>query len=300
MNKPTKEFLQFLKLEKNYSVETVNSYKYDVEKYFKYIATEGVLFDAVDITVIRNFLTKELESGISKRSCQRRLVSLRQFYEFLIKVGYTKDNPFLFVQSPKLEKTFPHALYKEQIEELFENNKKRTDHLQERDQAIIETLYYCGIRASELVGLDIQSVNVKKRFLRVFGKGSKERIVPFSVSCQQALEKYINGSRIAFIKRNVEPSPALFLNNNGKRLTTRGLQFILKEIEQKNADFLGLHPHLFRHSFATHLLENGADLRVIQELLGHESINTTQVYTHVTEEAMKDTYSSTFPRAHKK
>ncbi len=300
MNKVTRDFLSYLKLERNYSQKTIDSYKYDLEKYFKYIATEGILFDQVDLPIIRNFLSKELEENVSKRSCQRRLSSLRTFYNFLVKNKLTNENPFIFIKSPKRDKTYPKALYKDQIEEMFKKNNERNDDLALRDQAILQVLYYCGIRASELVNLDITDVNIRNRSLRVFGKGSKERIVPFSVECQKTLQKYIQEDRNKYLNRSRELSPALFMNKNGKRLTTRGLEYILDEIEKKTGNFVGLHPHILRHSFATHLLENGADLLVIQELLGHTSVNATQVYTHVTEEAMKDAYFNAFPRAHKK
>lgn len=300
MNKPTRDFIDYLENERNYSKKTTDSYTRDIEKFFKFLAKEGVLFDDVDLVVIRNFLTDELNENVSKRSCKRRLSSLRHFYTFLLKKEYVKENPFIFVATPKTDKKFPHALYKEQIESIFKANEARTDELKTRDQAILNVLYYCGIRASELVGLDVQNVNVKKRYLSVFGKGSKERLVPFSVDCQKVLEEYISNYRPKLVALSLEPCSALFLNSKGERLTTRGLEYILDKIEEKTGNFVGLHPHILRHSFATHLLENGADLRVIQELLGHASINATQVYTHVTEEAMKEAYTTYFPRAHKK
>ena len=300
MNKPTKEFVTHLTKERNYSERTADSYARDIEKFFKFLAKEGILFDEVTLPIIRNFLSEELESGVSKRSCKRRLCSLRHFYNFLIKKGYAKDNPFIYIKAPKTDKTYPHALYKEQIEEIFKANAARTDILKSRDQAILEILYYSGIRASELVNLDVQNINIKARVIRVFGKGSKERLVPFSPDCQKAIEDYLSNLRPQLLKKALIPSAALFLNNSGKRLTTRGLEYILDSIETKTGNYVGLHPHILRHSFATHLLENGADLLVIQELLGHTSVNATQVYTHVTEEAMKETYSEYFPRAHKK
>ena len=300
MNKPTRDFIKHLELDRNYSKKTIESYTNDIEKFFKYLANEGILFDQIDLIIIRNFLTKELQDGVSKRSCSRRLSALRHFYTFLVKKGYTSDNPFVYISSPKTDKKYPHALYKEQIEEIFKENAKREDELALRDQAILEVLYFCGIRAAELVNIDVQSVNLPKRFIRVFGKGSKERLVPFSVECKTILEKYMKEDRPKLLEKSQMPTPALFMNNKGQRLTTRGLEYILDKIEEKTGLFVGLHPHILRHSFATHLLENGADLRVIQELLGHESINATQVYTHVTEEAMKDAYFNAFPRAHKK
>ena len=174
--------------------------------------------------------------------------------------------------------------------------------LKSRDQAILYLLYYSGIRAEELVNLNVQSVSLKERVVRVIGKGDKERIIPFSSDCQKILKKYIEVDRLTLlkIKKGKELPSSLFLNAKGQKLTTRGLEYILDAIEEKTGLYVGLHPHILRHSFATHLLENGADLRVIQELLGHESINATQVYTHVTEEAMKEAYLTAHPRVRKK
>ena len=313
MNKPEQEFLDHLLIVRKYSKKTVESYQEDIDLFCEYIFQEGIMLEEVDIICIRNFLTDELNRGVSKRSCKRRLCALKHFYKYMVNVGYVKENPFIFVSSPKTDKKYPHGLYKEQILELFNKNEERTDELRDRDQAILYLLYYCGIRAQELVGLNIQSVSMRERTIRVLGKGNKERIVPFSIECQKMLKRYIDKSRPKLLSLYLENqkkklpqdrddnllSP-LFFNAKGERLTTRGLEYILDAIEEKIGLYVGLHPHMLRHSFATHLLENGADLRVIQELLGHESINATQVYTHVTEEAMKDTYESAFPRTKKK
>lgn len=302
MNKQGFDFLNYLKNELNYSEQTVKSYGYDLDKFFDFILKEGILMDDVDSIVIRNFLTDELNNGISKRSCKRRLCSLNKFYEYLYNKNLIKENPFAFVDRPRTDKKYPHALYRDQIKEILENNKKRTDKLAIRDQLILSLLYYCGLRASELVNLDMQHVNVKRMVLVVEGKGSKERIVPFTNECRDLIIEYSNGLRMELLNkaRQEDKSARLILNNQGCQLTTRGLEFILDQIEEKTGTFVGLHPHLLRHSFATHLLENGADLRVIQELLGHESINATQVYTHVSSEALKETYLDAFPRAKKK
>ena len=299
MNKPTNEFLTHLKNERNYSEQTIKSYGEDIDKFFDFLLEEDVLMDQVDIIVIRNFLTKELNSGVSKRSCKRRLSALRHFYTFLVKQNYVEDNPFLFVDAPKTEIKYPHALYKEQVREILVENAKRTDDLMIRDQAILSTLYFTGMRAAELVGLTIQSVSLNQRMVRIIGKGNKERIVPFSEECKKDLERYINFTRKELLAKAIVSTNALFLNSRGEKLTTRGLEYILDSIEEKTGTFVDLHPHILRHSFATHLLENGADLRVIQELLGHESLNTTQVYTHVTEKEMQEEYLSSHPRARK-
>ena len=300
MNKPEQEFLDHLLHVRHYSPQTVHSYQEDIDLFCEYIFKEGTLMEDVDVISIRNFLTEELARGISKRSCKRRLSSLRHFYKYMVNVGYMKDNPFIFIDAPKTETKYPHALYKEQIQEMFKRNLERTDPLKNRDQAILYLLYYSGMRAAELVGLDVQSVSLKERVVRVLGKGNKERIIPFTSDCQKVVKEYIEHERKDLLKKSKNLTPALFLNSKGERLTTRGLEYILDSIEEKTGLFVGLHPHVLRHSFATHLLENGADLRVIQELLGHESINATQVYTHVTEEAMKETYMNAFPRAKKK
>ncbi len=313
MNKPEQEFLDHLLVVRNYSPRTVKSYQEDIDKFCDFIYHEGVMIDDVDVICIRNFLTEELNQGISKRSCKRRLSSLKHFYKYMVNVGYIKDNPFVFISAPKVETKYPHALYKDQIEELFKRNAERTDELALRDQAILYLLYYSGIRAHELVNLPIQSVYLRERAISVLGKGNKDRIVPFSIDCQKVLKKYIDKERPILVQKHIELekrkpedkksddllSP-LFFNANGGQLTTRGLEYILDAIEEKIGLYVGLHPHILRHSFATHLLENGADLRVIQELLGHESINATQVYTHVTEEAMKETYMLAHPRVKKK
>ena len=300
MNKPQKEFLDHLKLNRNYSDKTIESYSRDIDKFFVFLNEEGILMDQVDLVVIRNFLTKELESGVSKRSCKRRICALRHFYEFLVKKGYVKENYFIFVESPKTDKKYPQTLYKEQIEAIFEAKNRRTDFLAKRDQAILYLLYYTGIRAAELVSLQYQNIDFRNRHLRVLGKGNKERIVPFTEECRDVIKEYAEKVRPDLLNKALIKKPNFILNNQGNPLTTRGLEYILDSIEKKTGSFVGLHPHILRHSFATHLLENGADLRVIQELLGHESINATQVYTHVSEEAMQEIYSSSFPRAHKK
>lgn len=286
-----KEFLDYLKLELNYSDKTIKSYEQDVESFSKFLGSKGVGFVDANHQIIRMYLSNEMEQGKTKVTCCRRIAGLRHFYTFLVKKNFVKENPFLFVGSPKKEIRYPEALYLEQIEELFAKNKERTDDLRFRDQAIIELLYASGVRVSELVNIKVNNIDIKNRTIHVFGKGRKERIVMFTKSCQNTLLDYFNNHE--------HTSPYLFTNSKGEQLTTRGVEYIINEIQKKCNVQLGLHPHLFRHSFATHLLEGGADLRVIQELLGHESINTTQVYTHITEEAMKYQYNFSHPRAKK-
>jgi len=310
MNKYEADFLNHLQNERNYSPMTIDSYRRDIDKFFVFLAKEDCFMDDVDLIVIRNFLTEEINNGISKRSCKRRLSSLHHFYGYLVQNSYVKINPFNYISSPKTEKKLPHVLYREEVEALLKANRQRKDDLMIRDQAILEILYYCGVRASELINVKLIDINVRNRSLRVFGKGRKERIVPFTSDCANTISQYLKESRpVLKLKYDEHPDfdkngkkkeyNNLILNNNGKALTLRGLEYILDKIEEKTGEYVDLHPHLLRHSFATQLLSNGADLRVIQELLGHSSINTTQIYTHVSEEKVKKEYLSAHPRAKK-
>lgn len=299
--KELNQFVEYLKYILNYSDNTINSYERDIAIFYKYIFCEGYNFENIDINIIRSFLNVELTRGISKKTCCRYIASLRHFYNFLYENKIINHNPFLFISSPKKEIRYPRALYIEQINELMNKNSLRTDELATRDQCIIELLYSSGVRASELINIKLQDIDLKNRTIRVLGKGRKERIVPFSKSTQQWIKKYVSNDRDKLTSKSLEATKHdyLFVNSKGLKLTTRGLEYILKEIEEKTNCRYGLYPHLFRHTFATHLLEGGADLRVIQELLGHESLNTTQKYTHVTEEAMKSQFEIAHPRAKK-
>jgi len=301
MNKPQKEYCDHLSA-RGYSSYTVSSYSNDIDEFFSFLFKEGVLFDKLETKDIRNYLFVLLEKGTSKRSCQRKMSALRGFYEFMENKNYVSSNPFKLVKSPKADTTIPKALYLEEIENLFKTNLLRKDFLKERDQAIIELLYASGMRVSELCNLEILQIDYHNRSIRVLGKGNKERIVPFSQSAAECMKQYYSNTRKVLFSKSLDSkqSTKFFLNSHGKNLTPRGVEYILKEIEEKTGIHLGLHPHEFRHTFATHLLEGGADLRLIQDLLGHESINTTQVYTHVTTKALKAQYSLYFPRAKRK
>ena len=302
MNKPEREYLDHLIKVKNYSQKTVDSYQKDIDIFFDYINAEGVLFDKIDQMIVRNFLMTEIGRGISNRSCQRRMSGLRGFYDFMIRKGSVSLNPFRFVKSPKAEIHYPRVLFLDEIDELFDANRKRDDELMIRDQAILELLYASGLRASELVNLTAREIDYGQRIIRVFGKGKKERIVPFSKTASSAMKEYSKNLRPKLRAKNKSPRPSdkFFLNASGGALTVRGLEYILTEIQNKTGVHLNLHPHELRHSFATHLLENGADLRMIQELLGHESIDTTQVYTHITKKNLQEQYEMYFPRRDKK
>lgn len=302
MNDLVKLFQDYLLLERNYSTHTKDAYVRDVEEYFKFLEDMDKNILEVKNTDIRDFLTIQMMHGISKRSIKRKLSALRHFFKFLVDREYVKMNPFLTITSPKVDKRLPEFLYYEEVEKLLAQNALRTDHLMIRDQAILELLYASGMRAFEICTLEIFNIDYGNRCLRIIGKGNKERIIPFSVTAKDAMVRYQKELRPTLLKKNHDEilPDTFFLNDQGKALTTRGLEFILKEIERKTGVYLSLYPHKMRHTFATHLLDNGADLRVIQELLGHSSLSTTQIYTHVSMEKMQTTYFNAHPRAHKK
>lgn len=302
MNRPLAEFLDYLQYQRNYSPQTILAYRRDVENFYVFLHREGYTDNQVDNLFIRNYLTEQLMDRISKRTLKRRVAALKHYYSYLVEQKILAKNPFLTTQAPKTDITFPRVLYIEQIDQLLAANATRTDHLMIRDQAILSLLFASGLRASELVSLTIQAVDFRHRMLHVLGKGRKERLVPFSLEAKDVLEKYKNELRPVLLAKQpvTDMSNAFFLNDKGQELTSRGLQYILRTIEKKTGELMALHPHLFRHSFATNLLENGADLRVIQELLGHKSINTTQIYTHISPAMMKEQYEKAHPRAHKK
>ena len=297
-----KEYLEYLEFQKRYSLNTIDSYKRDIEKFLVFMNGEGYTYKNVDEILIRNFLMKERRNNISARSNQRRIIALRKFYDYLLRYDYVDSNPFLAIRSPKVSKNPPQVLYRQEIEKLFSYNYSRTDFLAKRDQAIMELLYASGLRVSELVSLTLQDIYSRQRILKITGKGNKQRMVPYSIRAQEVLNDYILNCRNEIFRKNSieNPTNILFVNDKGNPLTTRGVEYIIAKIDEKAGTNFKLHPHTLRHTFATHLLDNGADLRTIQELLGHASLNTTQVYTHVSSSKMLEEYQKNFPRAKKK
>lgn len=302
MNKPEKEYLNYLSLQRQFSPLTVKNYQRDLDGFFAFLAAIEINFDMVDHSIMRAYLAERLAKGVSKRSCNRELASIRGFYRFCLDRNYCSYNPMDGFHHPKSEKRLPDVLSYEQIDALCTANENRTDDLMIRDAAILELLFSSGLRASELVALKRGDIDYGNRMIRVSGKGNKTRLAPFSKKAEDKMKRYYENLRPVLAKRykGGEMLLAFFLSKNGNPLSVRDLEFILDNIEKKTGVSFGIHPHEFRHSFATSLLEGGADLRLIQTLLGHESLNTTQIYTHVSKRQAQQEYENYFPRRDKK
>jgi integrase/recombinase XerC len=325
------QFIDYLRSERHFSAHTARCYAADLEQFCSYVESprgelpSGPLNNrgrgrdgyprqlqpqplssaavlernrrllAVDTDVVRLFMSGLRDRNYCKSTVARKLATLRSFYKFLVRRGYVDDNPVAPIRTPKQEKRLPKFLELEQIEKLF-SNCDITTLLGARDRAILETLYSTGIRVSELVALDVADIDLGSSVIRVRGKGKKERVIPLGPGAVKAILHYLDLRRTNLSSAKQDPD-ALFINKHGQRLSTRSVRRKLdKYLLQAGLD-LSVSPHTLRHSFATHMLQRGADLRSVQELLGHQSLSTTQVYTHLTGENVKREYDKAHPRA---
>ena len=288
-------FLRHLERERNVSAHTLRAYTSDLEQFADHLRAElgrDPEPREIDHLLIRAFLARLHRGGVKKISAARKLAALRTFFRFLAREGLVVKNPARALLSPRREKRIPHHLEPEEMERLLAYDEDGARPTAVRGRAILELLYATGVRCSELVGLDLEHLDMESRMIRVLGKGQKERIVPFGRFAATALEAYLP-VRLSFKPR----TGAVFLNARGGRLTDRSVRALVSRRVREIALAKGLTPHGLRHSFATHLLQRGADLRAIQELLGHASLTTTQRYTHVDTRQMLETYRKTHPRA---
>ena len=298
MQKIFDRYIQYLEAERNASPYTVRNYRADLADFFKFLKGKGLtLLNEVDRHVLRDYLSHLVERGIVKASIARKLSAIRSFFRYLVREEIIAKNPLEQVSSPKLDKRLPSFLTKEEMERLLGAPDLSTP-LGQRDQALLELLYASGLRVSELVSLTLKQIDLESNEIRVWGKGSKERVVLMGAPAARALKDYLEHGRLQLLGE--KKSKALFLNRYGQPLPGRSVQRLLHEHAKKAGIGKRVHPHMLRHTFATHLLDGGADLRVVQELLGHARLSSTQIYTHVTKGQARKVYLAAHPLAREK
>ena len=286
MERYIEKYVRYLEIEKNASKHTMLNYRRDLDEFKKFLGETQI--ENVDYLTLRKFLSALREKNLKSRSISRKLSCLRSFFRFLNREGFLKNDPTRAVSSPKLEPYLPIFLTEDEVTKLIESpDAKELSGL--RDRAILETLYSTVIRISELVGLNLENIDFFGAVVKVSGKGKKQRLVPIGDKALRAIRDYS--------EQRKQQAPAAFLNKNGRRITDRGVRLVLDKYIQRTALRENISPHSLRHSFATHLLNRGADLRSVQELLGHANLSTTQIYTHLTTEKLKNVYDKAHPRA---
>ncbi len=289
------KYRNYLEVEKNASPYTVRNYTTDLNDFFVFLRRCGVAsLKDIDRKVLRDYLADLMERGFVKRSIARKLSAVRSLYRYMVREEIVSTNPVKDTSSPRLDRRLPEFLTAEEIARLIET-PDLSNPLGQRDRALLELLYAAGLRVSELVRLNIENVDMDTREIRVWGKGSKERITLMGEPALNALRMYLNDSRPGLLGQR--GTGALFVNRYGGRLTERSVQEMLDRYAQMAGISKKIHPHMVRHTFATHLLNGGADLRVVQELLGHASLSTTQIYTHVSKSQARKVYMSSHPLA---
>ncbi|MFA5177167.1 MAG: tyrosine recombinase XerC [Candidatus Omnitrophota bacterium] len=289
MDKYIEKFMRYMEIEKNYSQHTLANYRLDLKDFSKFCGELSL--EKIDYLLLRKYLAVLKEKNLGNRTVGRHLSALRSFFRFLCREGYLKTNPILMLSSPKLDKHLPSFMTEEEVAKLIESAlpKDSRDELGLRNRAILETFYSSGLRISELVALSLDDIDFISGIIKAKGKGKKERVVPVGDIALTALRKYLDQRK--------KQSSAVFLNKNGKRISTRGVRDVVEKYLKSAGIQRGVSPHTFRHSFATHLLDRGADLRTVQELLGHANLSTTQIYTHLTTEKLKNVYDKAHPHA---
>lgn len=286
-------YLEYLKYQKNYSMHTIENYSSDIDEFFVFLDSEIINYLDVTYDEVRIYLMRLKDKEDKNVSIDRKLSALRGFYKFLASEKLVKNNVFSLVTGLKKDKKLPRYFEYNELEELFKV-PDLTTAIGKRDRLLLEMLYATGIRVGELVNIKVKDIDLSSRNILILGKGNKERIVTFGDYCYEALVDYLNNG---YTKLNVKNESFLFLNNQGGVLTDRGVRYILDKIIKQTSIHKNISPHMIRHSFATHLLNEGCDLTTVQKLLGHESIKATQIYTHVTTDRLREVYYQSFPRA---
>lgn len=298
MDKLINQFIEYLEYEKGYSKKTIISYEKDLELFNKYLKENKIEnITNIDYNTIRKYLSHMHEKKYESSSISRKISTLRSFFKYNLKEKNIKNNPMTLISNPKREKKLPKYLNYEEMEKLL--NSIDTSELEGiRDRLIIELLYSTGIRVSELVNIKIKDIKIKENQINILGKGNKERIVLFGEKAKEMIKIYLNAYK-EYFKGNIL-NDYLLINKKGKQLTTNKIELIVKDVLKKSSLKLNISPHTLRHTFATHMLDSGADLKSVQELLGHENLKTTAIYTHISNERLKHVFVNSHPRALKK
>ncbi|ASS91807.1 MAG: site-specific tyrosine recombinase XerD [Bacillaceae bacterium] len=297
MNDHIQDFIHYLTVERGLANNTIVSYERDLKSYKQFLNEKLNIQEVQNIQRyhILQYLHFLKDQGKSSKTIARHIASIRAFHQFLLREKAADEDPSVHIETPQIERKLPKVLSLEEVERLLET-PELTSPIGYRDKAMLELLYATGIRVSEMVHLNLSDVHLIMGFIRCYGKGKKERLVPIGEKATKALEEYLEKGRPKLVRQK-HKTDALFLNHHGKRISRQGFWKNLKSIAVKAGIQKELTPHTLRHSFATHLLENGADLRAVQEMLGHADISTTQIYTHVTKTRLKDVYKMYHPRA---
>ncbi|MDT2829680.1 tyrosine recombinase XerC [Vagococcus carniphilus] len=291
------DFLRYIIIERHYSEKTKEAYQDDVLDFFSFLKETGNE-DYLSVTVqdIRIYLSFLHDQSYSRNTISRKLSSLRSFYQFLVKNDILSENPFSYIQMKRQQAKLPRFFYEKEIDALFQQTQG-DDALDNRNRALLEVLYGTGIRVTECTNIKIKDIDFDTSVVLIYGKGNKERYVPFGSFAHDAILDYMKHGRDELMTKGKTTHDFLFVNHRGEKLTDSGIQYILKKMIEKSSLTAEIHPHMFRHTFATHLLNNGADLRTVQELLGHSSLSSTQIYTHVTTDTLQKSYRNFHPRA---
>ena len=297
LDKSIKDFKSYLKIERSLSINSVDAYVRDIYKYSEYIKTNNISVLKTNLEDIRGFIKEINKIGISARSQARFISSIKSFYKFLLIEGYIINSPAELLASPKIGVKIPTVLSIDEVNKLIKSIDLSSKH-GERNRAIIETIYACGLRVTELINLKISNIFFKDNFLKIIGKGNKERLCPIANKTLSYLKIYIDEIRNHSIIKEKD-SDIVFLNNRGSKLSRVMIFLLLKKYAEIAGIKKNISPHTLRHSFATHLIDGGADLRAIQEMLGHQSITTTEIYTHLDKEYLRSNIISYHPRSNK-
>ena len=302
MYKHLDNFIKYIKDSKSGSMQTSDSYYRDIDRFLTYLEDKKINdLNDVDKNIVIDYTmllrsSKITRGKISNSTYARNLSALRSFYKYLCKLHICDHNPFLIIKNIKVPKHLPDVLTFDQVERILESFDLN-EPIEIRNRCILETIYACGLRISECCNLTLDNFDQKELILRVIGKGNKERIVPYYPRLNELLDLYIKEYRNSVAKENCE---YLFVSSRGDKISVRSVQLMLEDVRIKTGIAFNVHPHMLRHSFATHLLDNGADLRTVQELLGHENLSTTQLYTHLTYERLKKAVDEAHPHSKKK